>query len=165
MYTSHKTTRGKPTNGKTTRGKPTNGKTTRMQLHSQKCVDMSWDFEDGIRDARYDKYDIYEDDSEENNPYNINVEDWYLREMYERLDQAHGALIAFWLEKLTDIAGKRQRYRESKPWTELKELLTYDTIYSKSSHWDNLLKVIEWHDFVQLMPSEKSRAKLSSRSL
>jgi len=85
--------------------------------------------------------------------------------MYEQLKKAHDALVTFLLEKLTAMAGKRQRYRGSEPWTELKELLTYDTIYSKSSHWDNLLDVIEWHDFVELMPSEKSRATLSSRSL
>ena len=156
MYTSHK-----PTLGNTTRGKPTH-----RQGHSQKYVDMSWDFECGIMDARCDKYhNDNEYDSDEDDPHIGHVNDLYTREMYERLDQAHTALVNFWLNELTAIAGKGQRYRGSKPWTELRELLTYDTIYSKSSHWDNLLKVIKWPDFVELMPSEKSRATLSSRSL
>lgn len=184
MYTSHKkgmATHGKTTYGKTTHRKTTHrntthrktthrkttrGKTIRMQLHSQKCVDMSWDFEDGIGDVRcLEKDPIYEYDSEEDDPHPDYVADWYTGIMYEQLNTAHHALVNFWLEKLTAMAGKRQRYRKTKPWTELKELLTYDTIYSKSSHWDNLLKVIEWHDFVELMPSEKSRTTLSSLSL
>ena len=176
MYTSQKkgmATHGKTTRGKTTRRKTTRGKTIRMQLHSQKCVDMSWDFEYGIGDARciekedpiYKKDPIYDYDSEEDDPHPDYVDDWYTDIMYEQLNTAHHAMVNFWLGKLTAMAGKRQRYRKTKPWTELKELLTYDTIYSKSSHWDNLLKVIEWHDFVELMPSEKSRTTLSSLSL
>jgi hypothetical protein len=126
---------------------------------------MSWDFEYGISDARCCEDPTFEYDSEEDDSHTGYVDDWYTEIMYEQLNKAHHALVNFWLEKLTAMAGKRQRYRKTKPWTELKELLTYDTIYSKSSHWDNLLKVIEWHDFVELMPSEKSRATLSSSSL
>jgi len=166
MYTSHKPTREKTTLCNPTPGKTTLGNTTRRQVPSKKYVDMSLEFEDGIWDARRDKYhNNNEYDSDEDDPHTSYVDDWYTRQMYEQLDNAHGALVNFWLNELTAIAGKGQRYRESKPWTELKELLTYDTIYSKSSHWDNLLDVIEWHDFVELMPSEKSRATLSSRSL